>query len=132
MMRINLKQNRTEGSIALITVIVISGILLASGIAVILLSADLAIASQDYSAKVRMESALRTCLEESLFRVKGDIDFVGDVSYTNGFQQCSSVVSDDPITPDVKIISVDASYDGYGTTDEFSVDVSSEPFQILD
>jgi hypothetical protein len=120
------------GSIALITVIVISGILLASGIAVVMLSADLAMSSKNYTAKVRMETALRTCLEESLFRVKSDLDFEGNVSYTNGYQECNALVEDDPVTPDVKIISVEASVEDYVTSDVFRADVSSEPFQLID
>lgn len=124
--------NRTEGNIALITVIVVSGILMASGIAVVLLSTDLALSSKNYAAKVRMETALRTCLEESLFRVKADLDFVGNVSYTNGNQECSALVENDPVTPNMKIITVNASFESYGTSDVFRADVSSEPFQLIE
>jgi len=132
MRRTSTDKKNTKGTIALVTVIVLSGILLSSGIAVVLLSADLALSSKNYAAKVRMETALRTCLEESLFRIKADLDFVGNVSYTNGHQECSALVENDPVTPDVKIITVNASFENYGTSDVFRADVSSEPFQLIE
>ena len=126
------KYKRQRGSIALVTVVVIGGILLATGIAVVMLSADLSIATKNYSAKVLMESTLRTCLEESLFRVKADDAFTGNVTYSNGGGDCSALVEDDPVIPETKIVTVDAAYNEYASQQEFTVDISSEPFQVVE
>ena len=77
-----------------------------------------------------MESTLRTCLEESLFRVKADDTFTGTVSYSNGGGVCTALVENDPVIPDTKVVTVDASYDVYSSEKTFTVDISSEPFQV--
>ena len=117
---------------ALITVIVLSGVLLASGIAIVLMVADLAIATESFTSRFRLEGTVRTCLEESLFKVKADPEFVGLVSYTNSGDSCDADVSDDLVDPSIKIVDITASIDGFSLVRSYSVDISQEPFQILD
>ena len=121
-----------RGSIALITVIVISGILLASGIALTLLSADLALSTENYSARIRLEGSVRTCLEESLHHIKINKSFTGLVEYSENGDSCTADVSDDPGDPNMKVIVIEAAFEEFEANRTHRVDVTTEPFQLLE
>ncbi len=122
----------SRGSVALITVIVLCGILLVSGITIVLMSADLTLSTENYSARTHLDMSLRTCIEESLQRVKMDVTYTGDISFSWNGDSCSATVDDDPVIPGVKRITVDASFEEYEAQREYGYDVSVEPFEPVD
>lgn len=124
-------KRKKKGMIALVTVIVISGILLVTGIALVLASADLAMSAKGYAAKVNLQSTMRTCLEESIYKLKFDDTFTGQISHSGSSGSCTADVSDD-INPGIKNIDVTTLYGDYTNGKLFQVDVSQEPYQLLD
>jgi len=120
-----------KGSIALTAVIIITGILTIFGIAVVLSSADVAISAKYYEERLASDSLSRSCLEESLYRIKGSTSFVGTFAFSNGTGSCDVAISDEVGTPGVKIITVDTSVDGSSLDYEYRVDVGVSPFEIL-
>ena len=121
-----------KGSIALLTVIVVTAILLASGMSLVLVSSDLIIASKDYSNVQRISLVQRTCLEESLSRVKKNDSFTGTVAYNGGQDTCSSLVENDPVNPSIKVLTITGTTDGYSLVDVVHVDISVEPYHIVE
>ncbi len=120
-----------KGMIALITVFVVSGVLLVTGIAVVLVSADLAMSTKGYMSKVNLQSTSRTCLEECLYKLKFDDTFVGQVTYADDSGSCVADVSDDS-SPGIKNIDLVSTFDGYSESQTHQVDVSEEPYRLLD
>ena len=123
---------RIKGSIALVTVIVVSGILLATGVVIVLANADLALSAEGFLAQVHIDTTERTCLEECLYRVKLDPDFRGMVNFSNESGACTADITTDPIDPNIIEVDVTVAADEFARNSTIRVDISSEPYEIVD
>ncbi len=119
-----------KGSVALTTVLVISAVLLMGGVTLVLTSMDLALSTKDYESKITMTSLSRTCLEESLIRLKSDPNYVGTVSYSND-GSCTANITIDGVNPGYRNINVVSILGDHTLNDQNIVDVSTSPYQII-
>lgn len=118
-----------KGSIALTTVIVLTGILLLGGITLTLNSIDLSSGTKDYFARNLAETRLRSCIEESLLKLKSNQAFAGNVVVTYSDGNCTSVISNESAT--VKILTITSTVDEYTLSEIKRVDISTDPDTLL-
>ncbi|MDD3661959.1 MAG: hypothetical protein PHG63_02730 [Candidatus Dojkabacteria bacterium] len=127
------RKNRSDsGSVALITVIVITGLLLATGIAAVLTSADLAVSVRDHQHKMRVGHVVRSCLEEALLRIKDDESFAGNFSFSMVGGSCEVGVGVDPLDPDLRTIDIVSTADGFEKSRQYTVNISLNPYQLVE
>jgi hypothetical protein len=108
------------------------GVLISSGIIVLMSSMDLATSSKDSFNLYLNEMRSRSCLEEGLIRIKNDPTYTGQASitYTNGL--CTVDISNDPSNPVMKIFLVNSTVDTYNYSITKKVDISQEPYLIVE
>jgi hypothetical protein len=120
-----------EGSVALITVLIITATLLSTGVALVLISLDLSMATKDALSRQRVEAMKQTCVEESLSRLKASAGYSGTLTYSYNGDTCSSTVTTDLNDPNVRVLAVTGTTDGYSLDETVRVDISTEPFHVL-
>ena len=120
-----------KGSVALTTVILVSGILLTIGVTIILIGIDLAKSSRSYFNYVQAEINSTTCLEEGLERVKKNLSI--EDTFTIPLQEgsCTVIISNDT-NPGIKKFEITSEYqeNSYGIIKK--VDTSKNPFEIFE
>lgn len=120
-----------EGAIALTTVIIISGLLIASGITIVLTSIDLRKSTESSIGVVRSDINSRTCLEESVQRLKYDTTYTGSLSVTLTNGSCEADISDD-IDPNNKVINYTGIFEQASVEYTIRLDISEYPFSIIE
>lgn len=117
-----------KGSIAITLVIVISSMLLAGGMNLLLSNIDFTRATVNYRSRQIAVIISKSCLEESLYKLKEDINFTGtfSVPFTDG--NCDSTVSN--LGGGLKTISVQTSYLDYQLTKNFQVNTIVYPYDV--
>lgn len=126
------KKEYKKGSVALTSVIIITAILMFGGITAVISSLDVTNATVNnvYIEKAKVLGG--TCFQESLHRVKTLPEFTGDVTFTDiDGNTCTSTVSDN-VTPDLKDINTTSTYNDHTYSFLKRVDISSDPFMIID
>jgi len=88
----NKELKRTNGFIALTSLLVISAVTLAIAMSVTVMGISSANSSLGYQKGQEAEKISESCLEETLFRLRGDGNFAG-VSLTLGSGSCIATVS---------------------------------------
>lgn len=120
-----------RGNVALSTVIIVCSVLLLGGVALVLASANLAHSTKNYESRMILEGISRTCLEESLIKLKSEPTYEGQVQYSNSHGSCTATIATDLVDPDLKNIVSESELDEYLLTSTTVVDVSTSPFQII-
>lgn len=117
-----------SGNIALTTVLVFSGMLVLTGITIIIQAIDFGGSTSSYTHQIYAQNTAFSCLEESLFKISGNTAYTGtfQISSTNG-GTCDATVSG---TAPNKSVSIESSYRtaNYNTTK--TVDTSQTPFSV--
>ena len=120
-----------EASVSLTTVLLTGTILLLIGLTVIINAVDLANASKD---SVNYELNLmrsRSCLEESLNKIKINYTFIGSVSITYSDGACTATVAADPGgNANKRRISVVSTIGNYTFTITKQADLSVSPYIV--
>jgi len=123
--------NSKEGSVSLLTVIIMSAILLLGGLTVISVTIDLAKSNQDSIYHELNVFRIRSCVEEALNRIKFNHTFVGTASITFSDGSCSAEVTNDPGgNLNLKRISVTAQINNYYHSVNKLVDITNTPFIV--
>jgi len=125
-----MRTNNQKGSVALTTVIVISAILLFSGISILITNIDLTRVANDYNNRLVVTLGIESCFEESLYKLKYDRTYTGTINLSNGFGDCSSLIEDDGV--DIKKFTLTSNLDEYYYEVTRRVDISVFPFVRLD
>lgn len=123
----NLK--KTKASITLTLVIVISSILLLAGLTLVLTTVDL---SNSSKISTNLNLAIirsRSCIDESLYRLKLDVNYTGSTSVTFSDGNCTSTTANSG-TPNLKTLTVVSTVNGFSYQTTKSVDTSVSPFTI--
>jgi hypothetical protein len=119
-----------KASVALTSVLLISAILLSSGITLVLTNIDLARASKDFFALQKNKLNAETCLEESLFDIKQNFSYTGTFNYSNPVGSCTAVVSDG--TPStIKIVEMTSIVGDYYYRTTVRIDTTQNPIAVV-
>ena len=118
------------GSVALMTVIALTVLLVSVGSALVLSSADYLISGRDFSERLSIDLMSRTCLEEGMYRLKLNKSYVGTFTYTDGPHMCEIEISLQGGDPNLKQIEIDIDRGNYSLTNVFQVDMTSKPYQV--
>lgn len=117
-----------SGNIALTTVLVFSGMLVLTGITIIIQAIDFGSSTSSYTHQIYAQNTSFSCLEESLFKISSNPSYTGSfqISSTNG-GTCDATVTG---TAPNKSVSIESSYrsSNYNTTK--SIDTSQTPFTV--
>ncbi len=117
-----------SGNIALTTVLVFSGMLVLTGITIIIQAIDFGASTTSYTNQIYAQNTSFSCLEESLFKLSSNTAYTGSfqISSTNG-GTCDATVTG---TAPNKSVSIESSYrsSNYNTTK--SIDTSQTPFTV--
>jgi len=100
---------RLKGYVALTTVLVMIPLLLLTGINAIYSNlTSLIVGKMNYDYQI-LETNMETCLEESVYKIKWEVDYTGAFTIDMGDWSCTSTVTNkDPILePGIKIIEIE-------------------------
>lgn len=116
------------GNIALTTVLVFSGLLVLTGITVIIQAIDFGESTSSYTRQIYAQNTSFSCLEESLYRLSGNISYTGtfQINKVNG-GSCSATVSG---SGSGKIVSIESNYRDANFNTTKNVDTSQFPFGV--
>lgn len=121
--------NKTsEGSVALLTVILLLVVLVSVGAAIVASSTDYLISGKNVTERFQLEMLNRTCVEEAMYRIKRDPSFTGDFSITFNERTCLVTVQTSNAT--TRLLRIKNESGKYTLTQEYSVDTSSNPNTI--
>ncbi len=121
--------NRTsEGSVALLTVILLLVVLVSVGAAIVASSTDYLISGKNVTERYHLEMLNRTCVEEAMYRIKRNPSFTGDFSITVNDRTC--VVTAQTINASTRSLRIVNESGNYTLTKEYSVDTSTNPNTI--
>jgi hypothetical protein len=119
-----------KGSVALTTVIVLSGILIAAAATLTLVTIDLrqgTALSIDYTeAQIHID----TCIEESVQRLKYLPTFTGEITVDFDNGSCRSTISDGA-QPGIKLVEMESSSGEAMYMKSISVDTTDYPFEVI-
>jgi hypothetical protein len=123
---------KLRGSVSLTTVILVSAVLLLSGIIVVLNSVDLSKASKGKLMNSVSTIQSYTCFEEVLERLKMNRNYTGTftISLPNG--TCDVAVSIHPTQNNYRNVLINSNANGFFYTENRIVDISVSPIQIID
>jgi|GEM_PF-5160340 len=125
-----LAKKREKGAVALTTLIVVSAILMLTGITILLVNIDLSRATTSSNATIMNRMRLTACLEESLIRLKDNDIFIGTITMNFNSYTCESIVTDNG-SPGVKNISITSSSHEFNYQKDFQVDITTDPMTLL-
>lgn len=112
------------------TAVVITGILMILGVALILTGIDLANTSNNFQSKMLAEMRARTCLEEGLNRVRIDEAYIGIITHTySDGSTCSAEVSDYEVAG-FKQVDIESITKEFIHTEVKYINVSVEPYEL--
>ena len=125
-------KKKFKANISLTTVIITTTILLLSGVTVLFSSIDLSHSTESANAKMLNELRAKSCVEEGLIRLKNNILFTGVAAITFNDGSCSNTVSIDPQNNNNRIFTIISIISDYQYTVAKHIDISREPFVIID
>lgn len=132
MRKFRLKKHTADASIALITVIIVSAILLAIGTSLVISSMDLTMSSKNALASTYSYSLRRTCLEEAMYKLRYDSSYSIGITVNTEKGTCTATILPHDTEPDMRFIDITTQYDNYTTEETKTVDLSQNPFEIVD
>lgn len=124
-----MKRN-SQGSVALITIIILTVLLVSVGSSLVLSSADYIISGKDFSERVALDLIKRTCFEEGMHHIKLKKAYTGNFVYSRGSDSCTVVISQEGSDPNNRLIEIEATRGTYSLSDEFHVDTTVKPYQV--
>lgn len=117
-----------SGNIALTTVLVFSGMLVLTGITIIIQAIDFGGSTSSYTHQIYAQNTSFSCLEESLFKISSNTSYTGSfqISLING-GTCNATISG---TAPNKSVSIESSYRtaNYNTTK--AINTGQTPFSV--
>jgi hypothetical protein len=114
-----------KGSVALTTVILISGLLLIGGLTVIVVSIDVSRISRIVSDAEIARIQSTTCFEEGLLQMKQNELFLGEVNLDN----CSYTIAN-TVNPDIRMMEIASEAGPYSYSRMYRVDISTTPYTV--
>lgn len=117
---------KKKASIALTTVILISSILLTGGTILTLTTIDTALSVRNLSINIDTKNFAKICIEESLYKVDRDKNFIGNATVSEGDKTCTLDITND-IDPSTKNVTVTSTFESYGYITTFKIDTSTNP-----
>jgi len=120
-----------KGSIALTTVLLIGVMITAGSIVLVLTTVDLSRSTKQVESGQRVKEESRTCLEEAMYKLTRVPTYLGEVSYTNTDFYCTATVAEVPGQPNQRAIAVNGVFGEYISGQTYTVDLSTEPYQLL-
>ena len=118
-----------KGVIAYMSVLVMSTLLLASGLTVIVLSSDIFQTTANYNDFIVAKLKSENCLEEAIARLKYEQGYTGTINLTFPTGTCTAVTTESGTT-DVKDLNISGSYDNSSFERDYTVDVSDYPVVV--
>lgn len=123
---------KAEGSIALITVLVVSSILLISGLTIVLSSVDYSKSVKNISKVVDSGPIIDSCFEESMYKIKLNKNITGPFTITVDSLSCNANIQNDAGDPNIKVITISTTIDGNSFQRTRKVNVSSNIFTVIE
>lgn len=120
-----------KGSVALTTVILVSGILLTIGVTIILVGIDLSKSSRSYFNYIQAEIYSTSCIEEGLDRVKRNLSLVGTITIPLEEGSCTIIITNET-NPSIKIFDISSIYQENTYKIIKKVDTSKNPFEVFE
>lgn len=115
-----------KATITLTTVLIITVVLLYSGIALLYAVIDLRRANQVNFEHTLAQLRFQNCLEESLYKLTKNLSYTGNFTITFSDGECSSTVAT-TANVNIKSINILSTYKQVGYNKITSVDISSAP-----
>lgn len=125
------KKKKLRGIIALVTIILVSNILLLSGVSLLISSIDQSKAVVSNKSIGMIQLHTRSCLEESLFRINILRTYTGSIGLNLGDYSCQADVVDDPGNPNLKNIQITGTKGEYNYVESIVADISGEKVVIV-
>ena len=120
-----------KGSISLTTVLLIGVMIVAGSAVLILTTVDLSHSTKQIESGQRVKEESRTCLEEAMYKLTRVPSYEGDVSYANTDFSCTATIATVPGPARQKSITVTGVLGEYTSTQTYTVDLSTEPYQLI-
>ena len=126
-MKKNLKAN-----VSLTTVLIITTLLLLGGIAVVFTTMDLATSTKSSNNKIINDLQAQSCIEEGLYKLRNNSAFIGQVTvpFVNGV--CVVNISVDAQNANQRVFSITSTSNEYQYDIIKHIDISQNPFVIID
>lgn len=118
-------KSKLRGSVALTTVILVSGLLLLGGLTVIVVSIDVSRVSKIVVDAELAKIQTTTCFEEGLLEIKQNPLFEGLME----LEECSYTIIDNA-NPDIRYLVVQSQSGPYTYSNSYRVDTSISPFSV--
>jgi hypothetical protein len=122
---------KLKANVSLTTVLVTSAIIILGSITVILNVVDMSRNSKNNMMYELNSMRSDSCIEESMHRIKYNPSFTGTVTITFEDGNCQSVVSIDPVDPNIRILALTAQIDDYYFSITKKADISQSPIYIF-
>ncbi len=126
----NLKKTK-KGVVALVTLIMMSIMLMLSGITLVMSNIDVTKSSRSLNMGVLARYQAYSCLEESLLKISASTSYTGTVSITNAYGTCQGVITNHQTNPLIKIVQLTGTVQGYSFTQTRNVDISDTPIKLI-
>lgn len=123
-------QARFRGNIALTTVILVSALLVVSGMAVLTNAIDIAMSTKSYFNRVVTEVHTSTCVEEGMRKLVQLPTFTGSVTVTYPEGNCQVAIADVVGFPTQKTMVITTVFREYSITRTKKVDTSTSPMTV--
>jgi hypothetical protein len=127
MLKNNLK--KPKGMIALTTVLFVSTILMLAGLTLVITGVDFALTSKaNYNGSLAQIRS-RSCLEESLYKIKNNLAYTGNFSIAYPDGNCSATVTNDALL-NIKNVALTGTVGSYNFSQSRKVNTSTIPFGL--
>ena len=120
-----------KGIVALTTLLIMSTVLIVSGISVVYLSIDSAAVSRNYVNLNHAKSNIQSCLDEALLRITLNRGYTGTANVIIDGTSCTFTVSNHPTNTNYKDVLVSSSFEVNYFSKSFTVDKSVSPIQVV-
>jgi|SRR6185369_8776896 len=118
-----------KGSVALTTVIVVTAILLISGVSLALTSGDLAKATKNFTNRFIAKAYSQSCLEESLLKIKSG--YTGTFTMTVDLGSCSSTVAINGSNSNYRDLTLQGVQGSNNFKETRTYDISQTPYLLI-
>jgi hypothetical protein len=126
----SLHYKKYEGSASLITVVLLTAILIITGLTVVFMSIDLQKNNLAYKSKVEVKVTAKSCFEESMNVVKDNLTYTGTFNFVeNGHSCVSTITSLGAGISEIEVVATDTVFT-YKETHQ--IDVSQYPPKVLE
>ena len=112
------------------TIILVSNILLITGVSLLITSVDQSKSILSYKNEETLQLYVQSCLEESLFKVNTNRSYTGTINLTVGDIVCQADVSNDA-DPNYKNINLTGTRGEYNYLEIVTVDISGEKVVLV-